>query len=62
VTGIDEINGIIRAARQAHREFANTSGVSADTRQAVAQAVRFLIADLESAKAITGASLATVDV
>jgi hypothetical protein len=61
MNGINEINGIIQAARQAHREFANTSGVPAETRQAVAQAVRFLIADLESAQAITGAALAMAE-
>lgn len=60
MTGTNEIDGIIKAARRAYREFANTPGATLETRQAVAQAVRFLIADLESAKAITGAALATV--
>ena len=55
------IDNIIRAARQAYGEFASTPGTSADTRQAVAQAVRFLIADLESAKALTGLALTSVD-
>jgi hypothetical protein len=60
VAGTDKIDGIIRAARQAYREFATTPGASPETRQAVAQAVRFLIADLESARDMTGAALTTV--
>ena len=55
MTGINEI---IRAVRHAHREFADSPGVAVETRQAVAQAVRFLVADLESAQAMTGAALA----
>jgi hypothetical protein len=58
---VNEIDGIICAARRAYRAFAGTPGATPETRQAVAQAVRFLVADLESAKAITGAALATVD-
>jgi predicted neutral ceramidase superfamily lipid hydrolase len=58
MTGTKEIDGIVRAVRQAHREFASCPDVAAETRQAVAQAVRFLVADLESAQAMTGAALA----
>lgn len=65
MTGINEISdgigGIIGAVRQAHREFASRPGVAAETRQAVAQAVRFLVADLESAQAMTGAALAMAE-
>ena len=57
MTGIDEI---IHVTRRAYRDFADTPDAAPETRQAVAQAVRFLIADLESAKAITGAALTTV--
>ncbi len=64
MTGTKEANGIdgiVRAVQQAHREFADHSGVAAETRQAVAQAVRFLVADLESAQAMTGAALAMTE-
>jgi hypothetical protein len=57
---VTEIDNIINVTRRAYRDFANTPGATPETRQAVAQAVRFLIADLESAKAITGAALTTV--
>jgi len=60
MSGAEGIDGIIRVARQAYREFAATQGGSPEARQAVAQAVRFLIADLESAKAMTGAALTAV--
>lgn len=57
---VREIDRIIEAASVAFREFASTPGASAEVRQTVAQAVRFLIADLESAKGMTGAALALV--
>lgn len=60
MTGTDKIDGIIHAARQAYREFANTPGATPETRQAVAQAVRFLVADLESARDMTGAAITTI--
>lgn len=56
--GIEKIDGIVRAARLAYQEFAASPGVAPETRQAVAQAVRFLVADLESAQAMTGVALA----
>jgi hypothetical protein len=52
---VQEIQQIITATRDAYRVFATTPGASPQVRQAVAQAVRFLIADLTSAQEMTGA-------
>lgn len=53
-----EVQQTIAATREAYSQFANTPGISPDTRQAVAQAVRFLVADLESAQQLTGVAAA----
>jgi hypothetical protein len=51
-----EIDNIIRAARAAYTEFAAT-GPDSEVRESVANAVRFLVADLTSASEFAGRAL-----